>query len=223
MKHPGARGAIAEAIGTFSLVLAGCGAIVVEQQTGALGHVGVAIAFGLVIVVMVLATGHVSGAHLNPAVTLAFLSIRRITPRTAVAYLGAQLAGASVAAFALALLFPTAVSEGLGATMPSGAAEQSLGIELLLTAMLMFVIVSVATDARAVGEMAAVAIGGTVLLGAMWAGPISGASMNPARSLGPALAAGAWTHHWLYWLGPIVGAVMGAWAYELLREKPSGA
>ena len=119
--------------------------------------------------------------------------------------------------------FPTAVSGGLGATMPSGAAGQSLGLEVLLTAMLMFVIVSVATDARAVGEMAAVAIGGTVLLGAMWAGPISGASMNPARSLGPALAAGAWTHHWLYWLGPIAGAVIGAWAYELLRERPSGA
>ncbi len=214
------QSSFAEAIGVFFLVLAGCGAIVVDGETGALGHIGVAGAFGLVIVVMVFATGHVSGAHLNPTVTVAFLSLRRIQLPKACSYIVAQLAGATAAAVLLAALFPVSAEQGfLGSTMPAGSQTQSLLLETVLTAMLMFVIVSVATDARAQGQLAAVAIGGSVALGALWGGPISGASMNPARSFGPALVSGAWQAHWLYWLGPIVGAVLGAWAYEVLRDE----
>lgn len=106
---------------------------------------------------------------------------------------------------------------GFGATVPAGSAIQSLGLELLLTALLMFVITAVATDTRAVGELAALAIGATVAVDALWGGPVSGASMNPARSFGPALVGGVWTSHWLYWLGPIAGVVMGAGAYRLLH------
>ena len=214
---------LAEVAGTFFLVLAGCGAILIEAQTGALGHGGVALTFGLVVATMIFATGHVSGAHLNPAVTLAFLSLRRMQAREAAVYWSSQLAGAVVASLCLLFLFPQgAGSSGghLGATLPSGAASQSLLLEILLTAMLMFVIVGVATDRRAEGGLAALAIGGAVAVGALWGGPISGASMNPARSLGPALVAGAWAEHWVYWLGPGSGALLGAWTYAALREQP---
>lgn len=215
--------ALAETIGTFSLVLAGCGAILVEAQTQALGHVGVAGSFGLVILIMVLATGHVSGAHLNPAVTLAFLSLGKVDRSTAVGYILSQLLGATLAAAALAFLFPNAADTAhLGATLPSGALAQSFVLEVLLTAMLMFVITSVATDSRAPGPLAAAAaIGGTVALGALWGGPISGASMNPARSFGPALVSQTWEFHWLYWMAPILGALLGAWAYRLLQDRES--
>ncbi len=215
--------ALAEIFGTFCLVLAGCGAILVETQTQALGHGGVAGSFGLVILIMVLATGHVSGAHLNPAVTLAFLSLGKVDRATAVSYIISQLLGATLAAVTLAFLLPE-VSEiaHLGATLPSGTPAQSFVLEVLLTAMLMFVITSVATDSRAPGPLAAAtAIGGTVALGALWGGPISGASMNPARSFGPALISQTWESHWLYWVAPITGALLGAWAYRLLRDRES--
>lgn len=205
----------AEFLGVFALVCVGCGAIVVEAQTGRLGHVGVALSFGLVILVMVAATGHISGAHLNPAVTLAFALIRHFPWREVPAYAAAQIAGAVAGSLTLLGLFGP--DHGLGATVPAGSAMQSLGLEILLTAILMFVITAVATDTRAVGEMAAIAIGATVALDAMWGGPISGASMNPARSLGPALVEGNWTAHWVYWLGPIVGAILGAAAYQVLK------
>lgn len=206
---------LAEALGVFALVSAGCGAIVVESQTGMLGHVGVALVFGLVILVMVAATGHVSGAHLNPAVTLAFAGIRHFPWREAVPYVGAQIAGGVAGAALLRLLFGDVAS--LGATRPQDEALQALGMEILLTAVLMFVITAVATDTRAVGELAALAIGATVALDALWGGPVSGASMNPARSLGPAVMAGAWQAHWVYWLGPSAGALLGAGAYQLLK------
>jgi len=205
----------AELLGTYALVAAGCGAIVVNSQTGALGHVGVALTFGLVVVVMVAATGHLSGAHLNPAVTLAFAMARHFPWREVPAYIFGQLAGAIAAALTLLVLFgPVA---GLGATVPSGTAWQSLLLEVLLTAALMFVITAVATDTRAVGELAALAIGFTVAANALWAGPISGASMNPARSLGPALVAGIWQEQWLYIVGPVVGALLGAAIYQWVR------
>ena len=207
---------LAEAFGTFALVTAGCGAIVVNVQTGALGHAGVALTFGLVIFVMVASTGHISGAHLNPAVTLAFAVARHFPLTELPAYWAAQLGGALSGAAVLRLLVGTA--EGLGATVPSGSAFQSLGFEVVLTAILMFAITAVATDTRAVGEMAALVIGATVALDAFWGGPVSGASMNPARSFGPALLSGVWSHHWVYWLGPALGAVLGAGAYELLRS-----
>lgn len=217
------RSCLAEALGTFFLVLAGCGAVVVDGGHGLVGHVGISLTFGLVILVLVLTTGHVSGAHLNPAVTLAFFSLRRISAARSAAYVASQCAGAALGAFTLGALFPdSAPGAAFGATLPASGAVQSLLLETLLTAMLMLVIVSVATDARAQGQMAALAIGGAVAVGALWGGPVSGASMNPARSLGPALAAGTWTAHWIYWVGPITGAVLGAWAYELLREHPEG-
>jgi MIP family channel proteins len=205
----------AELFGAYALVTAGCGAIVVDATTGALGHVGVALTFGLVIVVMVAATGHLSGAHLNPAVTIAFALTRHFPWRETPAYILGQIMGAVIGAGTLLLLFGNVAS--VGATQPTGSALQSLLLEILLTASLMFVITAVATDTRAVGELAALAIGFTVMANALWAGPIGGASMNPARSFGPALVSGAWTAQWIYWIGPIVGAALGAIVYQLLR------
>jgi aquaporin NIP len=211
------RRAGAEFVGVYALVAAGCGAIMVNTLTGALTHVGVAVTFGLVILVMIAATGHLSGAHFNPAVTLAFALIRHFPWREVPLYVGAQLLGATSGALTLLFLFGPVAN--LGATLPSGSVLQSLGLEILLTAVLMFVITSVATDTRAVGQLAALAIGATVTLDALWGGPISGASMNPARSFGPALVSGQWQAHWIYWVGPIVGACLGAGVYQLLRGE----
>ena len=193
----------------------GCGAIVVNAQTGVLGHVGVALTFGLVVTVLVAATGHVSGAHLNPAVTLAFAVARHFRPREIPIYIASQLVGASAGAGVLLGLFGNQAA--LGSTVPQGSAMQSFWLEILLSAVLMFAIIAVATDTRAVGETAALVIGATVAVDALWGGPISGASMNPARSFGPALLSGTWTHHWLYWIAPILGAILGAALYQLLR------
>lgn len=215
------RRCAAEMFGTFALVAAGCGAIVVNDLTGMLGHVGVALTFGLVVLVMVAATGHLCGAHLNPAVTTAFALTQHFPWREVPAYIGAQLVGALLAATTLLGLFGN--QAGLGATVPSGSASQSLLLEILLTASLMFVITAVATDTRAVGELAAIAIGFTVGANALWAGPISGASMNPARSLGPALVSGTWTEQWIYVAGPLIGAVLGAVAYQVIRRPYTDA
>lgn len=212
---PLSKRAAAEALGSYALVTAGCGAIVVNATSGALTHVGVALTFGLIVMVLIAALGHLSGAHFNPAVTLAFALIRHFPAREVPFYVGAQLVGASAGALTLQALFGTTAN--LGATLPAGSAQQALLLEVLLTAVLMLVITSVATDTRAVGQLAALAIGATVALDALWGGPISGASMNPARSFGPALIAGAWRDHWVYWLGPILGAVLGAGLYQWLR------
>lgn len=207
----------AELIGTYALVTAGCGAIMVNAQTGELGHIGVAFTFGLIVVAMIAATGHISGAHFNPAVTLAFAVTRHLPWRDVFFYIAAQLIGAVLAALTLRLILGDVA--GLGVTMPSGSISRSFGLELVLTAVLMFVIISVATDTRAVGAPAALAIGFTVALDALWGGPISGASMNPARSFGPALVAGIWTGHWMYWFAPIIGAIIGALLYQILRGE----
>lgn len=217
MQPPLLRRSIAEAVGTFALVVCGCGAIVVNSASGALGHVGVAASFGLVIMVMIAALGHVSGAHFNPAVTLAFAWIRHFPWREVPLYIAGQLVGAVAGALTLRVFFGT--TGRIGATLPAGNAMQALGVEVLLTAVLMFVITSVATDTRAVGQLAALAIGGTVALDALWGGPITGASMNPARSFGPALVSGLWQAHWLYWLGPLIGATVGAAIYQGLRSE----
>lgn len=209
------RRAMAEAIGTYALVTAGCGAVIVNSLTGSLSHLGVALTFGLVITVMIAAIGHLSGAHFNPAVTLAFALTRHFPWREVPFYAAAQLVAAILGAATLRTLFGPVTS--LGATLPTGSPAQSLGLEVLLTAVLMFVIISVATDTRAVGQLAAVAIGATVALDALWGGPISGASMNPARSFGPALVAGVWEAQWIYWLGPLLGAPLGAALYQFLR------
>ncbi len=210
---------VAEFVGTFALVFAGCGAIMVDAKTGALGHVGVAISFGLVIMAMIYAVGHISGAHFNPAVSFAFALSRHFPwPRT-FAYWAAQLLGALAAAAILRGSLGNLAHTG--ATLPSGSQGQSFLWELVLTFFLMFVIMAVATDTRAVGEAAAIAIGGTVGLDAMFGGPISGASMNPARSAGPALVGGDLHALWLYVVAPLVGASLGAVVYELIRGEPS--
>jgi aquaporin NIP len=214
------RRAAAEGIAAFALVFAGCGAIVADARYGgALGSVGVAIVFGLIIMVMVYATGHLSGAHINPAVTIAFTLTRHFPPRDAVAYVAAQVAGATVGALVLLAVW-TDKPGRLGATIQSVGAGSAIVYEVVLTAFLMFVIMAVATDTRAVGAAAAIAIGGTVGLDALFGGPVTGASMNPARSLGPALAAGEWQDIWIYLVAPVAGAALGAFAYQLVRGEP---
>lgn len=215
------RRAGAEGLAAFALVFAGCGAIVADARYGGvLGVVGIGLVFGLIIMAMVYATGHLSGAHINPAVTIAFTLTRHFAARDAVAYIGAQLVGAAAAAALLLAVWPEQPAE-LGATVPSVAAGSAFVYELVLTAFLMFVIMAVATDTRAVGPAAAIAIGATVGLDALFGGPVTGASMNPARSFGPALAAGEWDHFWVYLAGPLLGAGLGALAYQLVRGEPA--
>jgi aquaporin NIP len=214
-----ARRAAAEGLAAFALVFAGCGAIVTDARyDGTLGTVGIGVVFGLIIMVMIYATGHLSGAHINPAVTLAFTLSRHFPRAEAAAYVAAQSAGAVVAALTLLAIWPDQPAQ-LGATVPSVGVGSAFVYELLLTAFLMFVIVAVATDTRAVGAAAAIAIGGTVGLDAIFGGPVTGASMNPARSLGPALASGTWTDFWVYLAGPFAGAAIGAFAYQLVRGE----
>jgi aquaporin NIP len=202
-------------------VFAGCGAIITDaERNGTLGTVGIAIVFGLVIMAMIYATGHLSGAHINPAVTVAFTITRHFDPRDAVVYVFAQLAGATAAALSLYAVWPDRPA-ALGATIPTVGSTSAFVYESVLSALLMFVVMAVATDTRAVGAAAAIAVGGTVGLDALFGGPITGASMNPARSFGPALVAGEWHDFWVYVLGPVVGATVGAFAYQLVRaEEP---
>ncbi len=213
------RRALAEGLAAFALVFAGCGAVIANVRYGnALGPVGVSVVFGLTIMTMVYATGHLSGARINPAVTVAFTLTRHFPAREAAAYISAQLAGATTAALVLLAAWP-ARPAALGATVPSVAAGTAFLYEALLTAFLMFVIMAVATDTRAVGSGAAIAIGGTVGLDALFGGAVTGASMNPARSLGPALAAGQWHQLWIYLTAPVLGAALGAFAYQLVRGE----
>jgi aquaporin NIP len=213
------RRAAAEAIGVFALVFAGCGAIVTEaQHPGSLGTVGIGLVFGLVVMAMVYATGHLSGAHLNPAVTLAFTLTRHFPRAEALAYLAAQMAGALAAAALLAAIWPSQPA-ALGETLPTIGSGSAFAYEAVLTAFLMFVIMAVATDTRAVGTGAAIAIGGTVGLDALFGGPVTGASMNPARSLAPALVTGELQDLWLYIAAPILGAAVGALAYQAIRGE----
>jgi aquaporin NIP len=213
------RRAAAEGLAAFTLVFAGCGAIVADERyDSTLGVVGIGLVFGLVIMTMIYATGHLSGAHINPAVTIAFTLTRHFALRDAGAYVGAQLAGATAAALLLLAVWPDQPA-ALGATVPSVSTGSALVYELVMTAVLMFVIIAVATDTRAVGAAAAIAIGGTVGLDAIFGGPVTGASMNPARSFGPALAAGEWHDFWIYVAGPLAGAALGAFAYQLIRGR----
>ena len=214
-----ARRLAAEALGAFALVFFGAGAIMVDADGGGLGQLGVALAFGLAIATMIYAVGHVSGAHFNPAVSLGFALTRHFPWSRVAGYWAAQAAGAVAAAFLLRASLGDVAN--VGATLPSGSDRQSFLWEVVLTFFLMLVIMAVATDTRAVGEAAALAVGGTVALGALVGGPVSGASMNPARSLGPALASGELQSLWIYLVAPLVGASLGALAYQLLRGEPA--
>lgn len=205
----------AEGLGTFLLVFAGPGAAVIDEVSqGGVGTLGIGLSFGLAVMAAIYALGHISGAHINPAVTIAFWLTGEFPGARVPGYVIAQLAGAAGASGAHRLLFGNIAH--LGATIPTRGAGQALGLELIITAFLMLVIAALATDRRAVPGTAAIAIGGYVALAATFSGPIAGASMNPARSFGPALASGTWTDHWVYWVGPIAGAVVGGLVYLMI-------
>lgn len=212
------RRAAAEAIGTFFIVFIGTGAIMVDDhQSGAIGPLGIALAFGLVVMAMVQATRHLSGAHLNPAVTVALWARGRIAARHVPPYVFAQLAGATAASFVLAAVRSELGPRSLGVTSTSVGAAGGLGVEFVLTFALMFVILATAVDAHGEGVLAALAIGAVVAVDALVGGPLTGASMNPARSFGPALVEGVWDDHWIYWAGPIAGALAAVAVHALLR------
>jgi aquaporin Z len=211
---------VAEVIGTFALVFCGTGAIVIDQQTnGAVSHVGVAITFGLIVMSMIYALGNISGAHLNPAVSIAFTLAGRFSIRELFPYIISQLVGAFVASVILRYLFPS--NETLGTTLPAGTEIQSFILEFILTFLLMLVIINVATGSKEQGMFAGLAIGSTVLLEAMFAGSICGASMNPARSIAPAVVSGHTEHLWIYIAAPISGAgfAIPLWKYLNIQKK----
>ena len=213
---------IAEFLGTFALVFAGTGAVVIDEVTGgAVTHVGVALTFGLIVLAMIYTLGDISGAHINPAVTIAFSVAGRFSWKDAAPYVVVQCAGAMAASLTLRLLFPQ--SAQLGATLPAGSWLQSFILELLLTAILMFVILGVSTGARENGITAGIVVGSVIALEAMFAGPICGASMNPARSLGPAVVSVHLQSLWIYLVAPIVGAILGVGAFRLVQEPCSRA
>lgn len=212
-----ARALVAEFSGTFVLVFAGTGAIVVDSISGGrVTHVGVALVFGLVVLALIEALGDVSGAHFNPAVTCAFVAGRAFPVSRAALYIGVQVLGAVAASGFLSLVVGSHVT--LGATLPSGSALQSFTLEIVLSWILMFVILAVSDGARERGTRAAISIGAVVALEALFAGPISGASMNPARSLGPALVSGATEHVWVYLTAPVIGALLAVPTCRLLRS-----
>ncbi len=206
----------AEFLATLGMVFAGTGAIVVNDQTGALGHSGIALTFGLIVLAMIYCFGDISGAHMNPAVTIGFAAAGRSGWRTVPGYITAQVLGAFAASGLLKFLFPA--SARLGATLPSGAVSQSFVLEIALTFFLMLVVLSVSTGAKEKGVTAGIAIGAVIALEAMFAGPICGASMNPVRSLAPALVSGHIEHLWLYLTAPVLGALLAIPACCAVRE-----
>ncbi|KAF7028612.1 hypothetical protein CFC21_040503 [Triticum aestivum] len=213
---------LAEILGTYFMILAGCGAVVVNQSTGgAVTFPGICVVWGLVVMVMVYSVGHVSGAHFNPAVTIAFATCRRFPWKQVPSYVLAQVLGSTLASLTLRLTFGGAHGHSFG-TMPSGSSTQAVALEFIISFYLMFVVSGVGTDDRAVGELAGLAVGATVVLNVLFAGPITGASMNSARSLGPAIVACRYGGVWVYVVGPVCGTVAAAWTYNLIRlpDKP---
>ena len=212
------RKCMAEIIGTYILVFCGTGAIIINQQSaGAITHVGIAITFGFVVMSLIYALGDISGAHMNPAVSIAFVIAKKFSVKALLPYIISQLAGAILASLTLKLLFPA--NEFLGGTNPSGSDWQSFVLEFLLSFFLMLVIINVATGSKEVGMFAGLAIGSVVLLEAMFAGPICGASMNPARSIGPALVSMHLQSIWIYILAPIFGAASAIPCWQYLKNK----
>lgn len=207
---------VSEITGTTAMVFCGTGAMVIDQQSGgAITHVGVAITFGLIVSAMIYALGDVSGAHMNPAVTIAFAAIKLFPTKQVIPYILSQVMGALIASFTLKYLFPQ--NKMLGATIPTGSESQSFILEFILTFILMLTIMQVAKGSKEKGLFAGLAIGSVVLLEAMFAGPICGASMNPARSLSPAIASGHLEHLWLYITAPIAGALLGVFTWKFLN------
>ena len=211
---------LAEFLGTFTLVFAGTGAIVINNVSdGAIGHAGIALTFGLVVMAMIYTFGDISGAHLNPAVTLGFALAGRFAWASTPGYIAVQFAGALVASGLLRFLFPT--DEFLGATIPAGGAGQSAVLEVILTLILMLTILRVSTGAKEKGITAGIAIGGVVGLEAMFAGPICGASMNPARSLGPAVVSGNVGDLWIYLMATVLGAFLAVPLAKAVNKGPA--
>ncbi|KAK9698351.1 hypothetical protein RND81_08G098100 [Saponaria officinalis] len=211
------RKVVAEVVATFLLVFVTCGAAALSATTDdrRIPKLGASLAGGMIVTVMIYAVGHISGAHMNPAVTLAFAAIRHFPWNQVPLYAAAQLTGSIGAGFTLrALLHPI---EQVGTTSPSGTDVQALIMEIVVTFTMMFVTSAVATDSKAVGELAGIAVGSSVCITSILAGPISGGSMNPARTLGPALASGYYKSIWLYFVGPIIGTLLGVWSYDFIR------
>jgi MIP family channel proteins len=212
---------VAEFIGTFGLVFAGPGAAAVDVASGGqVGGVGIGMSFGLIVMAMIYAVGHISGCHINPAISIAMLATRRISALRAGGFIAAQLLGAVLAGFAIIAIVGDEGSAGASVPRINGA-DAAFFSEAILTFFLAFVVFSVATDDRAQGAFAAIAIGGYVGFAATGWGPVANASMNPARSFGPAVAANVWDSHWVYWVAPIGGALIAAAVYELLRAAPA--
>ncbi len=208
---------LAEFIGTFALIFCGTGAIIINQETGGvISHVGVAATFGLIVMCMIYTFGEISGAHLNPAVTFGFFISGKFEKKEVLPYIGSQIGGAFLATFILKFLFP--LNQNLGATLPAGTHMQSFVLEIILTFLLMLVILNVSQGSKETGLFAGIAIGGTVLLEAMFAGPICGASMNPVRSLSPAIVSGNVAALWIYILAPILGVILAVLAWKVLKE-----
>lgn len=211
---------IAELVGTFAIVFCGTGAIVINQETnGSVTHIGIAITFGLIVMSMICALGNISGAHFNPAVTVAFTAAKRFPFKEVIPYITAQLAGAFIASMFLKFLFPENLL--LGTSLPLGSAIQSFILELILTFILMLVIITVAHGSKEQGMFAGLAIGSVVLLEAMFAGPVSGASMNPARSIAPAIISGNIQHLWIYILAPLSGAILAIFLWKFINSEPT--
>ncbi|XP_061994217.1 probable aquaporin NIP-type [Rosa rugosa] len=212
---------IAEVMGTYFLIFAGCGSIVVNKIYGSITFPGVAVVWGLTAMVMIYSVGHISGAHFNPAVTITFAIFRDFPLKQLPLYIVAQLLGSILASGTLCLCFTVHPDDFFG-TVPVGSYVQSLVIEIIASFLLMFVISGVATDNRAIGQMAGIAIGMTILVDVFVCGPVSGASMNPARSIGPALIMKNFKGLWVYIVGPIIGTILGGFAYNLIRrtDKP---
>nr|AAL05942.1 early embryogenesis aquaglyceroporin [Pinus taeda] len=214
---PSVRKVVAEFIGTFFLIFVGCGSVVVDKiSNGSITHLGVSLVWGMAAMIVIYSIGHISGAHLNPAVTLALAAVKRFPWVQVPGYIVAQVFGSISAGFLLRFMFGEVAF--MGATVPSGSEMQSFALEIITTSLLVFVVSAVATDTKAVGELGGLAIGATIAMNVAISGPISGASMNPARTIGSAVAGNKYTSIWVYMVGPVIGALMGAMSYNMIRE-----
>ena len=212
------RAYVAECFGTFALVFTGTGAIVINDVSGGtVSHVGIALTFGLIVLAMIYAIGDVSGCHLNPAVSIGFVVAKRFNSKQLIPYVISQFSGAILASIVLRILFP--VHKTYGATLPAGSGLQSFVLEFILTMILMFVVMSVSTGAKEKGIMAGVAVGAIIALEALFAGPICGASMNPIRSLAPAIVSGQLGSIWIYLIAPVCGACFGVFVFRCTQPS----